>query len=347
MKIDYCDKNEFNLLVEDYNSINNKFSRTMIFHVGAGAGFYSEIGAMMECMLYCLVNKIKFTMYADDATFSNGKGWEEFFEPFCELNHDNINSIANYRYKNHYRTGNYVLPNFGPRRWFYPFWLKRRHACSFLTQDLFADFTSSNFKTISVNFPSIGICGLVGDEYANLRKFAMRYNSNTFAAVNKLIDEINLPENFISVHIRGGDKIDEYSELIDVDYALGEIDGLGLIVKNIFVFTDDYRNIELMKSRRPYWNVYTLTLPSERGYYNSSFNKMDWSYRRSNLIKLFSMVEICIKSDFHIGFENACVNGFIKSARGLRSYHGMVRGSFVKKNFSGRLLSYMKSLLRS
>lgn len=81
--------------VELYNRVNNSFKKKMIFHVGTGRGFYSEINGMLITMLYCYVHKIKFILYADDATFAGANGWNEFFIPFCQQNHDAANHKFN------------------------------------------------------------------------------------------------------------------------------------------------------------------------------------------------------------------------------------------------------------
>lgn len=88
----------------------------------------------------------------------------------------------------------------------------------------------------------------------------------------------------------------------------------------MFIFTDDYRNVEAIREARPSWNVYTLCREDERGYYNNAFNKAEWEYKRDNLIKLFAMVEICISSDLHLGCPHACVNNVIRASKRPANY---------------------------
>ena len=66
---------EFEALKNKYQAENSQFDKSLIFHVGTGAGLYSELGAMLECMCYCHANMIQFKLYADDANFSNENGW--------------------------------------------------------------------------------------------------------------------------------------------------------------------------------------------------------------------------------------------------------------------------------
>ena len=112
-----------------YNEVNNSFRKKLIFHVGTGEGFYSEINGMLTAMLYCYVHKIKFILYADDATFAGGNGWNEFFVPFCPQSHDELNHKYNARSKGegvklYYRAGQMLL--------------KIRNGVNYLTNDIFA-----------------------------------------------------------------------------------------------------------------------------------------------------------------------------------------------------------------
>lgn len=74
---DYLSHEEFLELKRKYTEFNNNCKDSIIYHVGTGAGLYSELGSMLECMVYCYINKIKFVLYADDANFSNN-GWTDF-----------------------------------------------------------------------------------------------------------------------------------------------------------------------------------------------------------------------------------------------------------------------------
>src|SRR6185369_14450129 len=68
----------------DYQRFNDTFKRTLVFHLGVEAGFFSEFNNMVLAMLYCLHHQIRFVLYSDNANFKVSKGWEDFFLPFCE-----------------------------------------------------------------------------------------------------------------------------------------------------------------------------------------------------------------------------------------------------------------------
>ena len=62
-----------NNLTTTYRLLNSSFRKTMIFHLGIDAGFFTEYTYMLHAMLYCLQHKIQFKLYSDDANF----GWEK------------------------------------------------------------------------------------------------------------------------------------------------------------------------------------------------------------------------------------------------------------------------------
>ena len=311
---------EFEVLKNKYQTENSQFNKSLIFHVGTGAGLYSELGAMLESMCYCHANKVQFRLYADDANFSNENGWNELFEPFgCEC-HNSLNKKYNYRYIKYHRIHGVAVPNLLLRSIVFPSILKKKENVTYLTQDLFDDIVSEKFRFSRMAWPLFEMNGVVRDEYAKLGQLALRYNEKTAADIANLVETLQLPEHYISIQIRGGDKTQEFTDIIDADYCTKLIEKNIGEEKNVFIFTDDYRNVKRIQELHPEWNLYTLTRQDECGYYNAAFNALSWEERRKDLIKLFAIVEVCIQSDMHIGCNGACVNNYIRSCRMGRPY---------------------------
>lgn len=296
-----------------YNDINNSFREKLIFHVGTGAGFYSEINGMLTAMLYCYVHKIKFVLYADDATFAGGNGWEEFFVPFCPQSHDMLNHQYNIRSNQgqtdrFYRVGQILL--------------KSRNGVQYLTGDIFGKACLGNYskEVTYAKWPAFGIDGNINQEFAKLRDVGLQYNKKTFLEIKKKIGELNLPAHYYSVQFRGGDKMSEVAKPMDVDCVIERMKSLEGGIENLFVFTDDFFYIEELRRKCPKWTLYTLTKENERGYDNTAFQRVSWTLKRSEMIKLFAMTEICLHSDIHFGCEVTCVNDYIKNVKVPESY---------------------------
>lgn len=328
-------RNDFIKYKNEYQNYNNLCKKTLLYHIGTGAGLYSELGAMLEAVAYCYENGIAFLMYADDANFCQN-GWTDFFEIFCQLSHNNLNKKGNYRYKMYHRINGIAIPNLLLRRIVYPYILKKMEKSDYLCQDLFKKIISKSFHESQIRYSLFGMDGILHDEYAKMAALCLRYNERTASEIRYLIKSIRLPENFVSIQIRGGDKTLELSDIRLEQFFLDLLERNFYDEKNIFIFSDDYRKIKYIKEKKPEWNIYTLTGKSEKGYYNEQFNKLSWGEKRKNIIKVFAMVEICILSNIHLGCRQACVNNYIRSARKVsnREYReydlGMPRDSTIK-----------------
>lgn len=302
-------------LVREYNKINNSYKSKCIYHVGCSAGFHSEVDAMMQCMLYCYVNKIKFVLYADDANFAT-EGYEEFFLPFCEMNHSRLNSKYNDRYDYYH----------GKIYNFFNFILRRKEHAKFLTADIFSKCIPREYsENTYVKWDLFGINGPCLLEFGKLAKIALRYNDITQNEVDKIIKSVGLPHSYSSVQLRGGDKILEFPQLNIISDVAKNIRESGKPYENLFVFSDEYDYVEEIKKLLPESNIYSLTQNTEHGYNNASFNILRGTEKHKQMIKLFAMIDICMASDVHFGNEMTCVNNYIRSVKEKSQYYPVVR----------------------
>ena len=309
---EYLKKEEFEQLKRAYQEENESYDETVIFHVGVEAGFYSEVGSMMECMCFCHMHHKRFVLYADDANFTSGKGWNVFFDIFCEMDHNSLNHKYNLRYPT---DSKFVLWN--QKR------LLKKSKADYLTSDFFAEFISREFKKQHIEWPLFNMQGTVYPEMAKLMKLALRYRTDVYEEILDLMKSVQLPEHYMSIQMRGGDKIEERTKLYGALDCIQRIEKSGITVKNLFVFTDDYRNIETLRESTD-WNIYTLARNDETGYNNGEFNARKWKEKRKDLIKMFAMVEICINSDMHFGNEHSCANNIIMNSKQRGAYYPLI-----------------------
>ena len=82
-------------LLNKYKELNESYKPILVYHVGIDAGFFSEFNDLIFMILYCLEHKIQFKLYSDDANFGIEKGWQDYFEPFCEEVHERFHRIYN------------------------------------------------------------------------------------------------------------------------------------------------------------------------------------------------------------------------------------------------------------
>lgn len=305
------DAKSLEAFINKYNELNNSFKKTCVFTVGHSAGFFSEINNMVFAMLYCLVNEIKFIPYFKSANFSDKKGWLEFFEPFCEEFNFKIPKMWNYRSNDEVER----LKKKNPLKfillkiWSYLF--KKKHKISYLTYEIWPKFFNVDFLFREIEVKKLDIEGDLTEACENLVKMIWRLNDETQSEVEKIISKINLPEKYAAIHVRAGDKILEVDKLLEVQEFM-KLVFEKCTLRDVFVFADDYRQVEQLIKEYPDYNFYTSCSAEEKGYENAKFQSLNWAEKKKGLLNLFSNINICLNSQLFVGSEHANPDYFIK-----------------------------------
>lgn len=276
--------------LEAYNKINRSFKKKYIFNFGSEGGFYSEFNNMVFGMIYCLKYKYRFILYSANSKFKINKGWDDFFEPFC----DTVDSSFHKKFNKRMAAPRIKLKNYF--RWHL---FKLFNNDTYLTYDLFNLHFNKDFEKEHFDFPELGLKGNLQDVSRGITEMIYRFNDHTKAEIQKMIAGANLPARYISVNIRRGDKDTEFNFTPTtryIDEAVSRSD-----LKDIFVLTDDYTVIEELQTAYPNIRFYTLVNKEERGYVHADFIKLGAAKKKEDMIKLFSSIEIMRASELSIG----------------------------------------------
>jgi hypothetical protein len=272
-----------------FKKFNESHRKTLVFHLGVDAGFFSEINNLVLSLFYCLNNGIRFTLFDRDAWFGI-EGWEEFFEPFCRKVktpvHRKINTRMGQPVDKFHR---YVT------RKIYKFF----HPRVYLTHELWNGFRDTELTQQQFSLPELGIRGSLREGCREIIKMIWRYNPETRASVTNLARQLGLTEKYIGFHIRGGDKFREDQLHPVADYFNKAIQLSAC--RTAFVLTDDYRMIESIREQYPEWRIYTLCRPEEQGYYHQEFMKRDKSWIRQQTLRLLASTDILAGAEYFIG----------------------------------------------
>lgn len=283
-------------MLNKYNALNNSFKRKVIFFVGCDAGFFSEFNNMVLAMLYCLKEKIKFSIYSDKATFAYKEGWNDFFLPFCEETRLKFHKKYNTRFPNN----NKLLKKF---------LLKKLYRFDYFTCDIWNDFREGNFRNEILDIPELEVNGSIRESSRKIIDMIWRYQPNVKKEISDIISKLNLPSEYVGFHIRGGDKFQE-CEIQAVDAYIDKASKL-TDIKNAFVLTDDYRVILSLRKNYPDWKFYTICQEDERGYFHDEFIQRDKEYKRSKIINLLASMDILKNSQVFIGTFSSNIGMFL------------------------------------
>lgn len=281
--------------------------QSLIYHIGTGVGFYSEFNNMILCMISALQNGIDFNIYSRDAFFFDGKGWQKYFEPFCKEKTSRIHHYINRRVTSIVHDS--VKSWFTDKALIIGSSLYKLVTGNFLTQDYFFSSRSVWFQNSSFDIPKYNLKGdLLAVSNAIIEKIYI-FNPKYQDIISKQISELALPDSFIGIHIRGGDKITE-KDLFPISKYM-EVAESNSSCRNAFVLTDDYQVINFLKNNYQDWSFYTLTFPDECGYVNASFEAKSVERREQEMIKVFASVEVIRKSNLFIGTYSSNIGMFL------------------------------------
>lgn len=304
-----------------YKKINTQFRKILIFHLGIDAGFFSEYGSMINMIIYCLEHQIQFKLYSKDANFGYKDGWRDYFEPFCDEVNDKFHHYC----------------NFHSRQSFSGIWKSRKEIkaptvrwkiklelfnilgiyhkirtanFNYFTQDLY-----DKIQIVNKHFfiPELGIDGDYIQAFKVIDSIVWRFNSDMQRSVDTYIKNANLPSNYIACQIRGGDKIIEFS-LCTIEPYILKIREIAS-VKDVFVLTDDYDILLKLREAAPDINWYSFCQATEHGYYNSVFSQMDISYKKEQMVRFFSAIQVLKSSSFFIGSLTSAPSCYIANIK--------------------------------
>jgi hypothetical protein len=273
----------------DYQKRNDAFKPTLVFHLGAEAGFFSEFNNMVLAMLYCLRHEIRFVLYSDNANFKVSRGWEDFFLPFCEETR-----------RPEHREFNRRLPpdRIAPEERERIDAFKKSNGIAFLTHELWNRFRSSDFERQSFSLSNRH--GLDLQSAAGvLVSMLWRYNVPIHASVEAMRRRVSLPGDYLGIHVRAGDKAVE-APLKDISHYMDRAKTHSSL-RDVFLSTDDYAVVEEACRRYPGYSFRTLCTPSERGYVHQDFMRQHARVRQWRLLNFFSAIEILASARYFFG----------------------------------------------
>jgi len=280
-------------LRQAYNKCNSSFNKKVVFRIGISAGFFSEYNNMIFTMHYCMINKIRFILNSNDANFSYKNGWQDYFMPFTTEYTFFLNKYYNIRHappllsRLRDKIG-YAL---------FKLWLKVRQI-DFTTWQLFQEARNQN-TLISYSIDGFNLSGTLADNCGAISKYVWRFKPSVKQLIDAICDSISLPSEYIGIHIRRGDKINETYPVPLEDYMLKAITISSC--RNAFIATDDYTVIEDLKIKYSDWKIYTLCKPMNRGYDQNKQAQKDKSKVKEDMIILFAEIELLSNATCFIG----------------------------------------------
>lgn len=298
--------------IKNYNELNNSFKKTLVFRVGIQAGLYSELNHMFLAILFCLKNNIKFVLSSRDNNFSYDKGWEDYFLPFCEESYSKIHLKYNARSYQIRAT----IPNIIKTKL-----VRKALGIDYLTQDIWTFIRDAKFQNETFDIPQLTISGNLVSALQVIVNHIWRFQPAIQEEINSKIKSLNLPTDYVGVHLRSGDKATE-AKLSPVQDYINHIKNI-TDLKKLFILTDDYKNIKELKSSFTDYKVYSFCQENEKGFSEGVYNKLSKEDKKKITVKLLTDCEVLYKSSVFVGTMSSNVGLFIGMRRNAKLWYGI------------------------
>ncbi len=264
-------------------------------------GMYSELFNLCLAIVYAHHKQkfLKLNTWLWNSRIK--KGWEDYFEPTLDCS-NNLFSAQDKVYTNEKPWIGKIY--YKPKE-FFPFYYRLilnylyriLHPHHLLTKDVFEDMRSRKF-----------IHDILGKDAFNLMASAFKemyiLNHVTKECIRQKKDGLCLPNDYIGVHIRRGDKItSKEMQDIHLDKYVNTIINYKSISSNVYIATDDTSIINDIKDKLcPHgFHVYYNHLNQSSGFNEAVFNHSSKQTRQEETLNVLMDMEVLIQADFFIG----------------------------------------------
>lgn len=264
-------------------------------------GMYSELFNLCLAIVYANHHRkhLKLNTWLWNSRIK--KGWEDYFEPTLDCS-NNPFSAQDKVYTNEKPWVGKIY--YKPKE-FFSFYYRLIlnyiyniiHPHHLLTKDVFEDMRSKEF-----------IHNILGKEAFSLMAFTFKQmyvlNNNTKNYLRNRINNLGLPNNYIGVHIRRGDKItSKEMQDIHLEKYVNAIINYKSISSNVYIATDDTSIINDIKEKLvPHGiSIFYNSQNQSTGFIEAAFNNASKQARREETINVLLDMDILIHSNFFIG----------------------------------------------
>ena len=298
---------------ETYLKLNTGHSQKLAYHLGSRSGFFAEYVNMLQGILFCLINGIEFQLYSKDTNFSTGRGWEEFFQPFCKEQTSPLHRCLNPRFP---------TPKFR---------FKLRKACApalkfisrsdYLTYEVWDQLPPIPKRDQEIQLKALQREGSLLEIYRELVQMTWRLEPKIQQEIQAIFQAHKLPEHYLALHIRSGDKIKE-ARFYPLESYIEKLKSLSQ-TSNVLVLTDDYSNYKRLVENYPELHFYTLESPQQTGYQHRVNKRHSKTEKRADYIKFLAGIEASAQAEHFIGTYTSSIATFLRLRMPDHSCHGV------------------------
>ena len=286
-------------------------------------GLYSELVNLALAKVYA--DKYNYRLLVNSRNWNSkiDNGLSDWFIPYFEETH----SILTYQEKIYNNEKPWIGKIYYNPSAFWGYWRERLYNKIFKFFSPTALLSKESFQRMhSGDFLSQYSEGELLNAVSNSFKKFYNYNALTQNSISEKKQYINIPDNYISVHIRRGDKIvTGEMEDIDLNIYADAIRKYSYISNNIYIATDDVTVISYISKKlsdidiKIYYNKENKL----KGFDEKTYNLKSDSVRRDEVLNMLFDMDMMINSSFFIGTFSSNVGCVVAMYLGLDKCHSI------------------------
>ena len=286
-------------------------------------GLYSELVNLALAKVYA--DKYNYRLLVNSRNWNSkiDNGLSDWFIPYFEETH----SILTYQEKIYNNEKPWIGKIYYNPSAFWGYWRERLYNKIYKIFNPTALLSKESFQRMhSGDFLSQYSEGELLNAVSNSFKKFYNYNALTQNNISEKKQYINIPDNYISVHIRRGDKIvTGEMEDINLNIYLDAIRKYSFISNNIYIATDDVTVISYISKKlsdidiKIYYNKENKL----KGFDEKTYNLKSDSVRRDEVLNMLFDMDMMINSSFFIGTFSSNVGCVVAMYLGLDKCHSI------------------------
>ena len=286
-------------------------------------GLYSELVNLALAKVYA--DKYNYRLLVNSRNWNSkiDNGLSDWFIPYFEETH----SILTYQEKIYNNEKPWIGKIYYNPSAFWGYWRERLYNKIFKFFNPTALLSKESFQRMhSGDFLSQYSEGELLNAVSNSFKKFYNYNALTQNNISEKKQYINIPDNYISIHIRRGDKIvTGEMEDINLNIYVDAIRKYSYISNNIYIATDDVTVISYISKKlsdidiKIYYNKENKL----KGFDEKTYNLKSDSVRRDEVLNMLFDMDMMINSSFFIGTFSSNVGCVVAMYLGLDKCHSI------------------------
>ena len=286
-------------------------------------GLYSELVNLALAKVYA--DKYNYRLLVNSRNWNSkiDNGLSDWFIPYFEETH----SILTYQEKIYNNEKPWIGKIYYNPSAFWGYWRERLYNKIFKFFNPTALLSKESFQRMhSGDFLSQYSEGELLNAVSNSFKKFYNYNALTQNSISEKKQYINIPDNYISVHIRRGDKIvTGEMEDINLNIYVDAIRKYSYISNNIYIATDDVTVISYISKKLSDTDIkiYYNKDNKLKGFDEKTYNLKSDSVRRDEVLNMLFDMDMMINSSFFIGTFSSNVGCVVAMYLGLDKCHSI------------------------